>query len=334
MRAIIILVGLAFSAVSVGIVLSQIDLAGTMTVLSGIQVPAVTFALGALILQFIALTVRWRMLLSVAADGQPVPYRPVVEAMLVGILANAALPARLGEVARTIVVSRRGAIDLAGSAGTVILERILDVTVLCGVAVVAAVAAGAPWFLSWPLAAVFIGGSTVIVVSITGAIPVALRRLVRHIPGIAHRPRIKASIKWIGRLIDGLADHHPRVMGSALLLTIVSVLLDGVIFWAIGLSLGFELSWAQSLVLGTAGVLVTGIPSAPANVGTFELAVAAVGASLGVPTQDGLAIALVAHGLIVIPLSAAGAVVLVMSMRAMRKSKGDDEPLAGTYQAP
>ena len=107
------------------------------------------------------------------------------------------------------------------------------------------------------------------------------------------------------------------VLLVALAATIVSVVLDGVIFWFVGRSLAVDLDWSQALLMGTAGVLVSGIPSAPANIGTFELAVAWVGAAVGIPTEAGLAIALVAHVIIVLPLSLAGGVVLLTSLRSV-----------------
>lgn len=327
MRTLLSILGLVVSAISIAIVLSQIDLAGTVAVLTDARPLPLMLALVALIVQFGALVVRWRMLLAVAAGGRPVPYGPVIEALLVGTMANAVLPARLGEVARTMVVSRRGAIDLAGSAGTVILERILDVTVLAGVAVLAALAAGAPWFLSGPLGLIAAAGAAVIILAMSGVVPAIMQRLVAKVPPVAHRPRLESVLDWLGRLIDGLIGHHPVVLAAALALTTASVLLDGMIFWAIGLSLGIELGWAEALLLGAAGVLATGIPSAPANVGTFELAVALVAAALGVPTEEGLALALVAHALIVIPLSIAGAIVLVNTLRAPEQ-EGRDEKLA------
>jgi uncharacterized membrane protein YbhN (UPF0104 family) len=216
----------------------------------------------------------------------------------------------------------------------VILERILDIAVLAGVAVVAAAVAGAPWFLSGPLALLALGGAVVIGLAMSGAVPATMQRLAARVPAVARRPRIWAALKWVGRLVDGLVGHHPGVLASALVLTVISVLLDGVIFWAIGVSLGVELDWAQALLLAAAGVLATGIPSAPANIGTFELAVAVVGASLGMSAEAGLALALVAHVLIVVPLSAAGAVVLIAAMRARHGVRGGDDHLAPTQTAP
>lgn len=328
MRTVLTAVGLALSVLSIGIVLSHVDMTATAAILATLRLPELAVAVALLAVQFVALTVRWRLLLGVATGDTHLPYRPVVEAMLVGVLANTALPARLGEVARTVVISRRGAVDLAGSAGTVILERILDVTVLCAVALVAAVLAGAPWFVSGPLAAATVAGLMAVVVSVSGWVPRILRRLGERFPSVSHRPRLYALMRWVGRLIDGLAGHHPRVMVTALLLTLASVLLDGAIFWAIGRGLQVELTWPQALVLATAGVLVTAIPSAPANVGTFELAVAAVGATLGVSTEDALAIALVAHGVIVIPLSIGGAVVLAASLRSPKPEVFEERPVA------
>ena len=76
--------------------------------------------------------------------------------------------------------------------------------------------------------------------------------------------------------------------------------------------------------MGTAGVLVTGIPSAPANIGTFELAVAWVGVGVGVPVAAGLAVALVAHLIIVLPLSLGGAVVVIANLRTLGRAPDPD----------
>jgi uncharacterized protein (TIRG00374 family) len=280
-------------------------------------------ALVVLIAQVAILAARWRLLLPRRADGTRVDYRSVTEALLVGNLANAILPGRLGEIARAVAIARRGSVDGAQSFGVVVLERILDVAVLAGIGAAAGAIANAPPYLVQPLAL-----GALACLALLGLLMTGLgERLVASIATWTERrlagPRRATAMGWITRLVAGLhAGQRPTVTAVALAVTVVSVLLDGVIFWLVGRSLSVELSWAQAMLMGTAGVLVTGIPSAPANIGTFELAVAWVGASVGVPTEAGLAVALVAHLIIVVPPSLGGAVVLLSSVRSPSPSTG------------
>jgi uncharacterized protein (TIRG00374 family) len=274
----------------------------------------VAAALITVVLQFLVLASRWRMLLPVDSEGQRVPLRTVAEALLVGILANAALPARLGEVARTVAIARRGAVDVAGSAGTVVLERVLDLSVLASAALLAAWVAGAPWLPSQSLAIVTVSGIAAIVLLMSGAFP---RLIVRLPERILDRSRQHATLRWLARLVHGVhAGRRPQLLVVGLVATATSVLLDGVIVWLVGFALGLPLTWAEALLLATAGVLVTAVPSAPANIGTYEFAVSWVATSLGIPAEAGLALAVVTHVIIVLPLALAGAAVVLLSLRA------------------
>jgi hypothetical protein len=58
-------------------------------------------------------------------------------------------------------------------------------------------------------------------------------------------------------------------------------------------------------------VLATAIPSAPAYVGTFELAAVTVAVSLGVPADSALALAVLAHSLGLLPTAIGGSAALV-----------------------
>jgi uncharacterized protein (TIRG00374 family) len=245
----------------------------------------------------------------------------VTEALLVGNLANALLPGRLGEVARAIAVARKGAIDTAASIGTVVLERVLDLAVLAGAAFIGAVVAGAPSLLSGALAIIGVGSGVAIVLILTGIAARTMDRLAAWAPSHLQGERREAVLQWVARLVDGVhAGQRSGIVVLALMATVASVLMDGVIFWAVGSSLAIPLDWSHALLLAAAGILVTGIPSAPSNIGTFELAVAWVGMTLGIPTESGLALAVVAHLIIVVPLSLTGTVVLLGSVRSAART--------------
>ena len=57
-------------------------------------------------------------------------------------------------------------------------------------------------------------------------------------------------------------------------------------------------------------VLATAIPSAPAYVGTFELAAVSIATALGVPAETALAFAILAHLLSLLPTLVGGPIAL------------------------
>jgi uncharacterized protein (TIRG00374 family) len=70
---------------------------------------------------------RWRLILSSVKRGAHT--FNAFGAMLVGVVGNTILPLRLGDGARAYFLARRERISVASSLGTVMLDRIMDVTV-------------------------------------------------------------------------------------------------------------------------------------------------------------------------------------------------------------
>ncbi|MEM1115718.1 MAG: lysylphosphatidylglycerol synthase transmembrane domain-containing protein [Bacteroidota bacterium] len=92
---------------------------------------------------------RWGLLLDALPEGRRQSgLRLLTASVLIGYLVNYAAP-RLGEVARTANVSRRGGVPFTAVLGTVVAERVLDVlalgATLLGVAVLYGDRLGAIW---------------------------------------------------------------------------------------------------------------------------------------------------------------------------------------------
>jgi uncharacterized membrane protein YbhN (UPF0104 family) len=86
---------------------------------------------------------RWR---SLFARGRRPPIGPVANAMIVGYFYNNILPARAGEAARVVVLTKRSTTPPVEIVGTVVLERLYDV-----VALLVMFFAAEPWLphVSW-----------------------------------------------------------------------------------------------------------------------------------------------------------------------------------------
>ena len=83
---------------------------------------------GGLVVNFMALlfrTIRWRIILD--ADDPP-PFYPTFFANTVGYMLSTILPIRAADVARPALLARRTNHRFSGALGTVLIERILDLT--------------------------------------------------------------------------------------------------------------------------------------------------------------------------------------------------------------
>jgi Uncharacterised protein family (UPF0104). len=76
--------------------------------------------------------------------------------------------------------------------------------------------------------------------------------------------------------------------------------------WLVAQAVGASLSPAGCVLLMAVAALSSAIPAAPANVGTYELAAVTVAASLGVPRDTALALAVLAHALGLLPTIVGG----------------------------
>jgi hypothetical protein len=99
-------------------------------------------------------------------------------------------------------------------------------------------------------------------------------------------------------------------MTEAAALSGVAWAANALVFWVSARSVGVTLTVVAAVLIMAVTVLATAIPSAPGYVGTFELAVVAVAAPLGVPTETGLAFAIVAHVAGLLPTAVAGSIAL------------------------
>ncbi len=74
-------------------------------------------------------TLRWRMILD---PDDPPPFYATYFANTVGYMLSTILPIRAGDVARPALLSRRTSHRFSGALGTVLTERVLDITTILG----------------------------------------------------------------------------------------------------------------------------------------------------------------------------------------------------------
>jgi len=236
----------------------------------------------------------WYAVLRVA--GTPVRRRDALRGTMIGVLVSAALPGRLGEPARTVVVSRRlGSTRrwVATVAGTVFAQTLLNILAL---ALLAAVAFAGTGLLQGHVSAVVV--ALAVPLAIAGAVvaaPAALRRLASSRVRVV-RSTAQLVVAQIEDVRHGLrVFRHPRAglhAGAAQLSAwALQWLSCYTLLVAFGLQHEAGLDAAASVLLAVN--LTAILPATPSNVGIFQAACVLVLAAYGVSKSHGLAYGIV-----------------------------------------
>jgi hypothetical protein len=230
---------------------------------------------------------RWRILLRAAGD---VRISTAFWATAAGYFGNNFLPARAGEVVRTMMISARSGLGKAFVLTTALAERMADAIAL--VTISALVLLTLPSQPGWladaakPFAIAGIGAVVAIAV-LPWLEPFALRLLSRMpLPeGLS-----KILAKLIGQIVHGIRSfHNPGRIAGFLSLTVVIWCIDatGAIF--VGRAIGLTLSIPIAFLLITGLGLGSALPSTPGYVGIYQFVAVSVLTPFGVARTDAIA---------------------------------------------
>lgn len=266
-------------------------------------------ALAALALAMGARALRWRALF---APGRRPPLGAVANATMIGYLYNNILPARAGEVARVVVLSRRSDAQPVEIAGTAVLERVYDV-----VGILLIFFAALPWLpaVGWLESAAIAAG--VLAVAIAAAaltLAVVGERALRVLLAPLQRlPRLSQE-RWertVAELANGLSGlRYPGVALQGLCWTLVAWLLTAVLAHCVTLAFHLHLPFACGVLVTVAVGLAMILPAPPAAVGVFEGAALIALKAYGVPHSQALPYALVLHLVNFVPFILVGVALL------------------------
>lgn len=244
---------------------------------------------------------RWRVLLSAEKSVAPLT---VFWATMAGYLGNNFLPARAGEVIRSVALGRKAGMSKSWVFATALTERLLDVValVLFSLAAVLSLPSsvlGLPssvWLVrTWKVMGVVgVAGSVILFAAPRFEGP--FHRLLERLPGPA---RLRERLLGIlAQFLSGMRAFANPSRGSAFAgFTILVWLTD-----AIGTMIGAR-AFGLSLTLPVAMMLLAGlglssaIPSTPGYVGVYQFAAVAVLVPLGFPRSGALAYITVAQAL-------------------------------------
>ncbi|HXI81902.1 MAG TPA: lysylphosphatidylglycerol synthase transmembrane domain-containing protein [Verrucomicrobiae bacterium] len=296
-------IGAAISIVALFLVLRGVDVGRTADVLGRANPGWIVLGAVFLSMDLTLRALRWQRLLRPIAS---VRYRSMLGYLLVGYLANNVLPARLGELVRSHYLGDREGISRASALGTVVVERIVDLVAVVGIASVSLLVLSVRGVVA---SAVLVGAAVAGLFLLALALGIVAHRL----PG-ADRARAAVE-RWpqvrelASRLQGGLAvAGRPRTLAEALGVSAVAWTVAILAWAAVGQSIGVELSMAQAALLASGVALASAVPAGPSNLGTFELAAVQIGKAIGVPADSAFALGLIVHAAILVTTSVGGGV--------------------------
>jgi hypothetical protein len=291
--------GLAISAIFIALTLSRVDLDQLGEAARRVQPAVLLVAVAFIALETSLRAKRWHLLLQ---PIQPTPYRSTLAYLCIGYLANAVLPARLGDLTRAYLAGGALGIARLGVLGTILVERLTDgFFILFAVIVIGALVVGGGSFAS---TAAGLGALAVL-----GMVGLAVALLVGRRAGV-HRTRVGGLIAgMLERLAVGtIALRTGRGLALILGLTVAAFAVGIVTFSIVARATGVELSPAQAALVTGAVALSLAIPAAPASLGTFEFVGTTVLASFGATPEAALVTTFLVHLLVTVSNSTAGLV--------------------------
>jgi uncharacterized protein (TIRG00374 family) len=267
---------------------------------------------------------RWRLLMAPFAD---VSAGRLFRTILIGLAVNNIVPLRLGELVRTYLLKRSHNVPIASSLATILIERLLDLFVLCALMTVV--------LLLVPLGGVVLAlagtTATVTAVGIIGllVITVVPKRLLDRLFdfGIGLADRMHHKLGDLARsLVDGVrVIENPKSVLQIVPLSILCWLAELGTYIFLMFALGFN-SGLLSLIAGMViANLVTILPAAPGYVGTYDFFLQRTLAdSFGVPDAIAGAYTIVTHAVLLLPVVVAGLVFLSaedLSLRGLTRGQ-------------
>jgi phosphatidylinositol alpha-mannosyltransferase len=283
-------------------------------------------------LALFARSVSWQQTLRAALPDTPMPWPPVVRALMIGVMASALVPGRIGEPTRVLVLSRR--LDgrtsrlLPVVAGTVFSQTLINLLALLILLAVSFTSVPLP---SGHVAAIATALALPLVVCVLVLVGPRLLALGRR----SRSARIAGAANTVARLLDlarqGLVVFaRPRYGASAILSQLLAWALQWLACYMVILALGLE---SQANLAAAAAILLAInlsaiLPATPSNVGVFQAACLVVLAAYGVGAGKALAYGIILQAVEVLTAIGLGMPALLkegLSWRDLRRSGVDVE---------
>jgi uncharacterized protein (TIRG00374 family) len=291
-----VIAGLALSALLVWLSIRGIEFRGVIDGFRTIRCGYVLPALAAMFLMQILRSIRWGLILRPIGKVDQLSLFSVTS---VGFLAIIAIPARLGELARPYLITKKSCIPMSSALGTIFVERVLDSLTVLIIAVLT--------LFFTPLPPWLVRSSALFLLATLALSAVMILLVVRR------EATLRVLAPLIGRLparyagtVNRLIDHFiegfrimvdPALLLSVTLLSIVIWLVDVLAIYLLFLAFSIHLPVAAAFVLMIILIIGIAIPTAPGFIGNWHYFCILGLGLFGIPKADALSFAIIYHAL-------------------------------------
>ena len=286
--------GLAVSVLLVYLSVRGIPFGSVADSLRSVRIGCLLAFLAVLFLMQVLRSFRWGLILDPIGRVDPLRLFSVT---CVGFLAIVALPARLGELARPFLLSRKTAIPMSSALGTIIAERALDgLTVLTIAFFVPLFTPLPPWlvrsgFLFLLLTIALFAAMTLLIVRRETSLRL-LEPLIGRLPD-RHAGAVRRLLRHFSEGFRVLLA--PRRLLPIAGLSMLIWLIDVVAIYLLFLAFGFQLPPVAAFVLMIVLIVGIAIPAAPGFIGNWHYACVVALGLFGLPRTEALAFAILYH---------------------------------------
>lgn len=296
-------IGVLLSLLLLGWALRDVSPQEVLHELRGANLPLLALGVGVTIAGYWIRAARWGILLRPVAEH--IPFRARFATTVIGFAANNVLPARVGEFARALSLSRIAPVSAAAAFASLVLERIFDALVLVGLLFAAMATAEFPAVeqvagidprAAAQIVAVLMAAAGAVLLAMVLAPEPAVRAaqaVTRPLPEPFRRPLVAALESFLAGL---QALRSGWLLSASLALALLQWVFTG---WGYLLAMqAFDIrnvGMIGALFLQSLIALAVAVPSSPGFFGPFEAA-AKLGLGLwGVPADKAVSFAVGFH---------------------------------------
>jgi len=292
-----VILGILISIISIALVyfsVRGINIQDVSNALKKIQLSYVIYFILLVILMQWLRSYRWGVILQ---PMEKIDQLSLFSVTCVGFLAIAGIPARIGELARPYLISKRSTIKMSSALGTILVERVLDGFSVLAIAVIVLFLTDLPpWMIKssiiFFLLALVIFCFIVFLILRRDTALKLINKILGKLPGkFAHR---------IDELIHHFIDGFQVITNIKFLLYLFFLsalvwVLDVLAIYILLLAFGFTLPVMASFVVMIILIVGIAIPTAPGYIGNWHLACVLGLSIFGLAEAEALSFAVVYH---------------------------------------
>jgi uncharacterized protein (TIRG00374 family) len=317
------LIGLAVTLAFLGLIVTSVDLGSMVAAFGVLALPWLLLALLLLAADYGLRIVRWWWMLR--ALEPKLPITACIWPYLSSIALNNVLPFRAGDALRVFGFRRQLRSPATRVLGTLVVERLLDMTTLLPlffIGLAAAPGEDVPRAVTVPAAwlAAALALTLVALLALAPRLPTLITWLARQ-PGLAERDWSERLEHWGRSFIETFVVlRRAKDMLVLLVLSMAIWLLEAGVFTAVVAGFGAATAPLGALFAMASGTLSTLIPSSPGYVGTFDFFTLKALTVFGMAESTAAAAALTIHAVLWLPLTALGLAYLLVRGRGVWSS--------------